>query len=925
MRKNLRLASLAAMMFLSAFFTLKAGGGGGGGQPGTSSGNTAVQRPSGTPLNLQWEDQGPNNKGTYGRGIAFDAQGNVFAGSLGGGLFKSTNLGATWVKVPGVSDNQAVSTIAIDGNTIYVGTGERYFFKPFSTLVSSYSSTGADTAKKTCAFMYPQTGEGLYISTDAGATWNHNNATWTPTTPPYLGPFSSTQKVVAKGGKALIGTYAGLYYSTDTLNTVTKAAGTPAFQTKPILDIEFANGNRVFASTADSIYKSDDGGLSFGSGINNSTAFPRDLPIYVLMGGNRLAIAVSPSNPDYVYVTGAGANDGCSGVWRSTDNGDTWALAAPGEVSGNAFAPFNFAGKYNLVLEVSPTNPNDFYVGGNRLYVYTDTTGLVQLHSTFDVYGRPWNYIPASQMGMAFNPANPAQYFVLTDKQIVRTDDGGQTFTAKTKGFNASHAWSVHSSPDYRIIAGETKTGLIYKSNSDFSDAAQQFTTLYNVPGRAAFSLLDYHHVISQGPDLGLVRSLVDGLSWEQFYGVPQDSLHPSLELDSIFINKVDSATTGGNLYDGGGPPVTPWCFDEVIPPSYLQEDSLIKSLPTYIFMCSHHSVWLITSPFGGVDSLPKWSRITKNLVPSGAATPREFLTAITVSGDTNHTVYAATNYGRVYRILNGIDPAAMDVTANISIISDSTLPIRWISDIAVDPNNRSNLLITYGANDSSGNSRVYMTNNVNAAVVTWKSIGTGLPRIPVYTAEFHPDPNNRAILVGTDAGIYSTTDDWDNQSNLGWNEENNNLGKVQVNDIFIRPYYKDNKPNGRYGYAPDYTIYAATNGRGIFQSTDLVHREKDNNGPGANSSADVILYPNPSEGAAFLDITLSERSNVRIELYDFNGRLLKVITHKEFGAGKFTIDFSGQELVSGVYFVSTEVSNSKGEFNKTLKATILK
>ena len=50
-------------------------------------------------LNLTWESQGPDNLGGRTRSMAFSADGSVvFAGSTGGGLWQSGNLGESWTK-----------------------------------------------------------------------------------------------------------------------------------------------------------------------------------------------------------------------------------------------------------------------------------------------------------------------------------------------------------------------------------------------------------------------------------------------------------------------------------------------------------------------------------------------------------------------------------------------------------------------------------------------------------------------------------------------------------------------------------------------------------------------------------------------------------------------------------------------------------
>ncbi|MEM7037365.1 MAG: hypothetical protein AAF570_10320, partial [Bacteroidota bacterium] len=123
-------------------------------------------------LNLSWEEIGPNNAGNHVRGLAVDDNGTVWAGSVGGGLWKSTNSGATWNRVPGVDDNLMVSTIAVDGNKIYVGTGETYFPRPNSQFISFWHHDSLTTLKEGYTTLYGMPGEGVYASTDGGATWD---------------------------------------------------------------------------------------------------------------------------------------------------------------------------------------------------------------------------------------------------------------------------------------------------------------------------------------------------------------------------------------------------------------------------------------------------------------------------------------------------------------------------------------------------------------------------------------------------------------------------------------------------------------------------------------------------------------------------------------------------------------------------------
>lgn len=78
-----------------------------------------------------WEELGPDNMGGRTRALLFDNRDEsgktIYAGSVTGGIFKSTNGGSTWAKVNNTSGTACLNVTSMvqdaSGN-IYVGTGE---------------------------------------------------------------------------------------------------------------------------------------------------------------------------------------------------------------------------------------------------------------------------------------------------------------------------------------------------------------------------------------------------------------------------------------------------------------------------------------------------------------------------------------------------------------------------------------------------------------------------------------------------------------------------------------------------------------------------------------------------------------------------------------------------------------------------------
>src|SRR5438128_7519425 len=102
---------------------------------------------------LRWRLIGPFRGGRVNGVSGVPGQPNTFYfGSVGGGVWKTTNAGRTWLPI---FDSQPIASIGAIGvapsrpDTVYVGTGE-------ADMRSQISY-----------------GNGMYKSTDAGKTWTH--------------------------------------------------------------------------------------------------------------------------------------------------------------------------------------------------------------------------------------------------------------------------------------------------------------------------------------------------------------------------------------------------------------------------------------------------------------------------------------------------------------------------------------------------------------------------------------------------------------------------------------------------------------------------------------------------------------------------------------------------------------------------------
>jgi len=80
--------------------------------------------------------------------------------------------------------------------------------------------------------------------------------------------------------------------------------------------------------------------------------------------------------------------------------------------------------------------------------------------------------------------------------------------------------------------------------------------------------------------------------------------------------------------------------------------------------------------------------------------------------------------------------------------------------------------------------------------------------------------------------------------------------------------------------------------------------------------------YPNPFNPTTKINFSLPEDGKIKLTIYDILGREVKRIVNSEFrSAGRYTVEFNGAGLSSGVYFYRIEA----GEFVQTKRMVLLK
>lgn len=276
-----------------------------------------------------------------GRGIAVDAAGNayvtgrtdssdfpnttasVFSGSPG---FKSTDSGATWQPLKNGLENFNVRALAIDPqnpSTVYAGTQGGGVFKSVNGGGNWAKLAGVTYPYISCLAVNPQNpaevyagGVGVFRSSDGGSTWRlaeSGLATLAVNALAIDPQRPSTLYAATQSGEVFKSTDAGVNWSPA-------SAGLPAQLYVTALAVDPRNPATLYAGTPGAgAFKSTDAGGTWS-------------PINAGLDNNIYAFALDPVNPATVY---AGAR---RGVYKSTDGGGRWTTVNSGLVDTFIYA-----------------------------------------------------------------------------------------------------------------------------------------------------------------------------------------------------------------------------------------------------------------------------------------------------------------------------------------------------------------------------------------------------------------------------------------------------------------------------------------------------------------------------------------------------------------------------------------------------------
>lgn len=304
-----------------------------------------VSKSRSVPVNIV--ERGPSNVPGRARGLIVLPQDDThmtwLVGSSGGGVWKTTDGGASWIDKSPNFPTLAVTSLAYcesQPDVIYAGTGEY--------IASAYTNIN---------------GDGIFKSLDAGETWTQlastaGNELWQSVTRVIVDP-NNPDVVLASTAPNFWGSY--------TSNIMKSTDGGLSWNS--VFNAQAGAIEQIVASPNDfNILYAGQSGVGVLGSLDAGDTW--SLISNGMSPSSRVELAVSPVDPTRLYASVVGGLDASqeADIYYSHDSGNNWTLITD---PSNTVDVLGGQGWYDNTILAHPFNLNEFYVGGIGIYKYT--------------------------------------------------------------------------------------------------------------------------------------------------------------------------------------------------------------------------------------------------------------------------------------------------------------------------------------------------------------------------------------------------------------------------------------------------------------------------------------------------------------------------------------------------------------------------
>ena len=564
---------------------------------------------------------------------------------------------------------------------------------------------------------YSYDGEGVFRTTDGGQSWTDLGLAEVRRIGKLAVDPSNPERVfvAAVGGLHNLDEHRGVYRSTDGGGGWVKVLYIQDDTGAIDVAIDPQNPDRVFAAiwqrsradnhsyyggAASGIYRSTDGGDSWtqlASGLPSGT------------GVGRIGVAVAASNPQFVYAVIVNSSGTLDGVYRSTNGGDSWS-----EVS-SAGLPSSFStyGYYFGQIRVDPTDENTVYVGD--LWLWRSTNG----GSSFSAIGTTMHVdVHAIEVGPG------SRLLVGNDGGFYRSDNGTTFVHNQTLAITQFYDLCVDPNDSDKRFGGTQDNGTMRTVTAGDDD----WQIVYGGDGmHCVVDPVDGNRVYAEAQWGFIGRSTNGGASF--------------------------SSATNGIASSDRNNWVTPITHDPLVTSVLYTGTQRVYRTENAALSWTPISDDLSNGPGDhDVSNDPHW----RDTQDHGQHPIQGTLTAIGVSALDTDVIWAGTDDGNVWysddygSSWNQVNPPG---------------PAYWVTEIAPDPFDVDGAYLTvagYRSNDTMPYLR-YTDDLGNS----WQDLSAGLPQVPLNEVVADPEIQGR-LYVASDLGVHVSDDGGSSWAFLG-------------------------------------------------------------------------------------------------------------------------------------------------------------
>ena len=794
---------------------------------------SAAQAPDTTALArytqaMAWRDIGPTRGGrsVTVAGVVGDDQ-TYYFGATGGGVWKTTDAGITWTNV---SDGHFAT-----GSVGAVAVAE-----------SDPNVVWAGMGEHAVRGVTTSHGDGVYLSTDAGRSWTHMG-------------LERTRAI----SRIRI-------HPHDPDIVYVAAQGAP------------------YGETEDrGVYRTMDGGRNW------------EKVLYVDTRSGAADLAMDMTNPRILYasfwdhlrrpwVVESGGEG--SGLWKSTDSGDTWEEINEGlpELVGK------------IGIDVSRANPDRLYAvveaepdqGG----VYrSDDAGAswAQVNADRITHTRSWYY-----MKIFADPQDEETVYVM-NAPFLKSIDGGRTFTQVSVPHGDNHnLWINPSNAENMINSNDGGANVTFNGGDSWSTQRNQPTAqFYRVITDNQFP----YHVYGGQQDnsaIGIPSASLGGIGWGDFYSVAGcESAYLAFDEDDpedVYGGCYQGLIDRWNRSTGLSKPIMAYPFLGL--GTYAEEQRFRFNWNAPIVASRHDPATIYHAGnvlFVTRDRGQSWEAVSPDLTRDEDDKQGAGGTPITNEGaggeNYNTIMYLAESPHDAGTLWVGTDDGLVHLTRDGGTTWREVTPPEigraMINSIEVSPHDPATAYVVATA---------YKFNDFTPMILRtrdhgdgWESITDGI-EAEHWVRVVREDPATPGLLyAGTEMGLFLSRDAGDN-----WEKWQLNLPVVPVTDLTVRANDLVASTQGR-GFwilddlspAQQFTDAVASAEMHLFQPRDAVMASFAG-GFGGGGGA-LATGANPPGGAqifyAFADVP---DSLVTIEVLDADGRAIRTYATNPEAAG---------------------------------------